>query len=127
MSQGQNKQLEISAGRVNYYLVQVEHPQREDQPPYRAECEDIIEALGLTFDEGNIFKELWRTANERTHGVGKLGNTPLRAAEKYVHYSGRILKKAKRHAQIERDRLVLVQQQQMQMSMAIARTATDLS
>lgn len=90
------KQLETSGGRVNYYLVKVDHPQREEQPPYQAECEDIIEALGLTFDEANLVKEVWRTANERTHGKGKAGSTPIRAAEKLVHYSGRILTKAKR-------------------------------
>lgn len=87
---------EISGGRVNYYLVKVDNPQREDQVPYQAECEDIIEALGLNFDEGNIFKEIWRTANERTHGVGKVGNSPLRGAQKIVHYANRILKRAQR-------------------------------
>lgn len=88
---------ESSGLRVNYYLVQVDHPQREDQEPYQAECEDIIDALELTFDEANIFKEIWRTARQR-QGTGKTGNTPLRAAEKMVHYSGRILTKAKRTA-----------------------------
>jgi hypothetical protein len=89
-------QKENSGLRVNYYLAQVDHPQREEQPPYQAECEDIIDALGLTPDEANIFKEIWRTANERTHGKAKEGNNPLRAAQKLVHYSGRILKKAQR-------------------------------
>ena len=63
------KTLENSGGRVSYYLVRVEHPQREDQPAYTAECEDIIEALQLPFDEANIFKEIWRTANERIRGA----------------------------------------------------------
>lgn len=88
---------EISGGRVNYYLVQVPFPQREEQKPYQAECEDIMDALELTPDEANIFKEIWRTARQR-QGTGKLGNTPVRAAEKMVHYSGRILRKAKRSA-----------------------------
>ena len=83
-------------GLTNYYLVNVKHPQREEHQSYIAECEDIIEALELNFDEANIFKEIWRTANERTHGLGKAGNTPLRSAQKLVHYSGRILKKAER-------------------------------
>ena len=87
---------ESSGGRVNYYLAQVKYPQREDQPPYQAECEDIIDALDLTFDEANIFKEIWRTANERTHGLGKAGNTPLRSAQKLVHYAGRILRRVTR-------------------------------
>jgi hypothetical protein len=88
---------ESSGLRVNYYLVQVRFPQREDQPAYQAECEDIIDALELTFDEANIFKEIWRTARQR-QGFGKAGNTSVRAAEKMVHYSGRILKKAKQSA-----------------------------
>jgi len=87
---------EISGGRVDYYRVPVAYPQREDQPPYIAECEDIIDALGMTFDEANIFKEIWRSANERTNGKGKVGNTPIRSAQKMVHYAGRILRKASR-------------------------------
>lgn len=87
---------ESSGGRVNYYLAPIAYPQREEQPPYTAECEDIIDALGMTFDEANVFKEIWRTANERTNGKGKVGNTPVRSAQKLVHYSGRILKKATR-------------------------------
>jgi hypothetical protein len=91
-----SQEKENSGLQVNYYLAYVFHPQREEQLPYQAECEDLIDALGLTFDEANMFKEIWRTANERTHGKGKVGNTPLRAAQKLVHYSGRILRKATR-------------------------------
>lgn len=82
-------------GLTNYYLVRVEHPQREGQEPYQAECEDIIEALGLNFDEGNIFKEIWRTANAR-QGNGKPGNTEKRGAEKILHYAKRIYRRAMR-------------------------------
>ena len=85
---------ELSGGRNNYYLVQVEYPQREDQAPYQAECEDIILALGLTFDEGCLFKALWRRANARK-GNGKPGTKDLYDAEKMVHYAGRILREAK--------------------------------
>ncbi|QDH84032.1 putative 3'-phosphatase, 5'-polynucleotide kinase [Achromobacter phage vB_AxyP_19-32_Axy11] len=86
---------ENSGGRVNYYLVSVDHPQREEQPAYQAECEDIIEALELNFDEANIFKEIWRTARAR-QGSKKEGNTTLRAAQKIVHYAGRILRRVTR-------------------------------
>ena len=80
-------------GLTNYYLVDVGYPQRIDkQPPYIAECEDIIEALELNFDEANIFKEIWRTANARK-GNAKQGQNDLRAAEKIYHYAGRILKR----------------------------------
>lgn len=88
---------ENSGGLVNYYLVEVKHPQREEQPPYQAECEDIIEALDLNFDEANIFKEIWRTARAR-QGTKKEGNTVLRAAQKIAHYASRILKRAQRNA-----------------------------
>ncbi len=84
---------ENSGGLVNYYLVVVNQPQRKGQEPYQAECEDIIDALELTFDEANIFKEIWRTANAR-NGKIKSGHTSLRAAEKIHHYAGRILRKA---------------------------------
>lgn len=86
-----------TGGLNNYYLVMVAHPQRASQPPYQAECEDIIEALELNFDEGNIFKEIWRSANARK-GNGKPGNTELRGAEKINHYAFRLLKRAQRQA-----------------------------
>ena len=82
-------------GKTNYYLVKIDHPQREDQPPYQAECEDIIEALELNFDEANIFKEIWRTANARK-GNAKQGQNSLRAAQKILHYAGRIINRVLR-------------------------------
>lgn len=88
-------QKELTGGKVNYYLVNVTHPQREDQPAYRAECEDIIEALQLNPDEANIFKEIWRSANARLHN-GKPGHSAIYGAEKIVHYAGRILRRLKR-------------------------------
>lgn len=81
--------------RNNYYLVQVPDPQREDQLPYQAECEDIIEALELNPDEANIFKEIWRSANGRKMN-GKPGHSAVYGAEKIVHYAGRILRRMKR-------------------------------
>lgn len=85
----------LKGGRVNYYLVTIPDPQREDQQPYQAECEDIIEALELNPDEANIFKEIWRSANARKHN-GKPGHSALYGAEKIVHYAGRILRRLKR-------------------------------
>jgi hypothetical protein len=85
-------ETELKGGRVNYYLVEVTHPQREEQPAYQAECEDIIDALALTFDEANIFKEIWRSANARK-GNGKPSHAPLYGAQKIVHYAKRILRK----------------------------------
>lgn len=90
---------ELTGGKVNYYLVQVEAPQREEQPPYQAECEDIIQALGMTFDEGCLFKALWRNANARKNN-GKPGQSAKYDAEKMVHYAGRILKQESRQNNI---------------------------
>lgn len=89
-----------TGGFVDYYRVSVKHPQRKEQAPYDAECEDITEALGLNPDEFNIFKEIWRTANERTNGNGKAGNDRIRAAEKLVHYANRILRREQNAAGI---------------------------
>ena len=76
----------LTGSKVNYYLVQVPHPQRLNQAPYQAECEDIIRALNMTFDEGCEFKAIWRTAAARL-GNGKPGQTALYDAEKRVHYA----------------------------------------
>lgn len=85
-----NNQKALTGGLVNYYLVKVEHPQR-DVPPYQAECEDIIQALGLDFNEGCLFKALWRSANARKDN-GKPDHKAEYDAEKMVHYATRILK-----------------------------------
>ena len=86
------EETELKGGLVNYYLVEVKFPQRNaQQAPYTAECEDIIHALNLTFDEANIFKEIWRSANARQNN-GKPGHNPLYGAQKMLHYSKRILR-----------------------------------
>lgn len=87
----------LTGGRVSYYVCHVSDPQRETQQPYNAECEDIIQALGMNFDEGCLFKALWRSAAAR-QGNGKPGTTDIYDAEKMVHYSGRILNHRRRLA-----------------------------
>lgn len=88
-------ETQLNGGLTSYYLCQVEHPQRMEQQPYVAECEDIIEALQMNPDEANIFKEIWRGANARLQN-GKVGHTPLYGAQKLVHYSARIYRRAQR-------------------------------
>lgn len=88
------EQRELTGGQVNYYLVNVDHPQR-DVAPYQAECEDIIESLEMSFDEANIFKAIWRSAAARQHR-GKPGHKAVYDAEKICHYGGRILRRLKR-------------------------------
>jgi hypothetical protein len=78
-------------GLNNYYLARVQHPQRATQAPYVAECEDIIRALGMTFDEGCEFKAIWRTAAAR-QGTQKPGHSPIYDAQKRVHYATACLK-----------------------------------
>lgn len=89
-----NNDQKLTGGKVNYYLVFVQHPQRSDQVPYQAECEDIIQALGMDFNEGCLFKALWRSANARK-GNGKPDHKATYDAEKMVHYSSRILSNLK--------------------------------
>ena len=81
----------LTGGFVNYYLAWVSHPQREEQVPYQAECEDIIRALNMTFDEGCEFKAIWRTAAARL-GNGKPDHKAVYDAEKRVHYATASLK-----------------------------------
>ena len=80
----------LTGGLVNYYLVNVDNPQRVKQAPYQAECEDIIQALGMTFDEGCLFKALWRSAAARQGNI-KSGHKAVYDAEKMVHYAQRVL------------------------------------
>ena len=91
-----------TGGLVSYYLAPVQYPQRTGQPAYVAECEDIIEALQMTFDEACEFKAIWRTAAARL-GNGKGGHTELYDAEKRVHYANRSLRRARRAAQGEQN------------------------
>lgn len=84
----------LTGGKVNYYLADVPFPQREDQPAYRAECEDITDALQMTPNEFCEFKAIWRTAAAR-QGNGKPGQKALYDAEKRLHYAGRSVRKLK--------------------------------
>lgn len=84
---------EKSGGNVNYYVVDVKNPKRFT--PYTAECEDIIEALGMTFAEGCAFKAIWRSCAARTLGKEKAGGSSVYDAEKIVYYGNRILAQRK--------------------------------
>ena len=76
----------------SYYEVDIAHP--KSGKPYRAECQDIIEALGMDFNEGNVFKALWRRCAARTLGKVKKGNEDtLYDAQKIEFYGNRILLK----------------------------------
>lgn len=93
---GEIMSVEKTGGDVNYYLVDIADPKRLE--PYQAECEDIIEALDMTFAEGNLFKALWRSCAARTLGLHKKGqdDAGIYDAEKAVYYAARVLAIRKR-------------------------------
>ena len=77
----------LSGGVSNWYTLSVMSTQDADN--YTAVCDDIILALGMTFQEGEVFKATWRKAAARM-GNGKPGNTALYNAQKITHY-GKIM------------------------------------
>jgi len=87
----------LTGGSSDYYKVRISKPTNASHAPYDAECNDIIEALKMTFAEGNAFKAIWRTASSRL-GNGKPGNTALYDAEKVEWFGGRMVAQAKADA-----------------------------
>lgn len=83
----------LSGGSVDYYKLQIDKP-ASGAEPYTAECNDLIEALQMTYAEGNAFKAIWRHALAR-RGVGKKGNTMLYEAEKVEFFAQRLVEQAK--------------------------------
>lgn len=82
---------EKSGGSVDYYKVRIENPTTKEQAPYTAECNDIIEALGMNYAEGNAFKAIWRSCAERTIGKKKAGGDALYDAQKVVFFGQRMV------------------------------------
>lgn len=94
------EQIALAGGKLtgdHYYRVAVREPMASDLQPYRAECADIIEALDMTFNEGEAFKALWRLAAAR-QGRGKPGNKPQYDADKAAHYGQRVAAGERRKA-----------------------------
>lgn len=87
---------EYTGGSVSYYRVRIESPTTPGARPYTAECNDIIEALGMDYAEGNAFKALWRSCAARNLGVSKAGyKDGLYDAEKVEFFGKRMVVKAK--------------------------------
>lgn len=88
---------EYSGGSVSYYTVFIKHPTTPAKCPYSAECNDIIEALGMNYAEGNAFKAIWRRAAQRTLGKAKVGAKPdgLYDAEKVAFFGERLVAQSK--------------------------------
>lgn len=84
----------VTGGNTDYYLIAVADPKRINAP-YVVEVEDMIEALGMTFAEGNVLKALVRHAQNR-RGGGKKGSTCRYEAEKIIYYGQRLLAQSDR-------------------------------
>lgn len=87
---------EYTGGSSSYYSVDITNPTTEGRPPYTAECNDIIEALGMNYAEGNAFKAIWRRAAARTLGLTKKGyDDGLYDAEKVEFFGKRLVVQSK--------------------------------
>lgn len=83
-------QPENSGAHAEYYELTIQRP-KSGGAAYKAECQDIIEALKMDFNEGNAFKALWRRAAGRLGNVKKGNEDPLYDAQKIKFYGTRIL------------------------------------
>lgn len=82
---------EYTGGSVNYYKVPVILP-TSGGASYVAECNDIIEALGMNYAEGNAFKAIWRSCAAKQLGLSKQGyKDGVYDAEKVVFFGNRML------------------------------------
>lgn len=87
---------EYTGGSSSYYTVHIANPTTEGRLPYTAECNDIIEALGMNYAEGNAFKAIWRRAAARTLGLTKKGyDDGLYDAEKVEFFGKRLVVQSK--------------------------------
>lgn len=84
--------MTLTGGSVDYYKVRIDNPTTVSMP-YTAEINDIIEALGMTYAEGNVFKAVVRHALAR-QGRAKPGNTTLYEAQKIEFFARRLVAQA---------------------------------
>lgn len=82
---------EYTGGSVSYYRVKVDRPTSPDIAPYEAECNDIIEALGLNYAEGNALKAIWRMGAARQGKMKKGYTDGLYDAEKVEFFGARLV------------------------------------
>ena len=83
----------LTGGSSDYYKLEIDRP-TSGGSPYVAECNDIIEALGMNYAEGNILKAVWRHAALR-QGRGKPGSTLKYEAEKVVFFGERLVEQVR--------------------------------
>jgi len=95
---------EYTGGSVSYYQVKITAP-TSGRDAYTAECNDIIEALGMNYAEGNAFKAIWRRCAARTLGKAKAGyKDGLYDAEKVVFFGQRMIAQEKQQPPKSTDR-----------------------
>lgn len=83
---------EYTGKSSSYYTVEIMKPTTPTNQQYIAEVNDIIEALGMNFAEGNIIKAVWRIAAARTLNKSKKGyDSGKYDAEKIVYYGERLV------------------------------------
>ena len=94
---------EYSGGSVNYYKVDIKSPTTAGAFPYTAECNDIIEALGMNYAEGNAFKAIWRRAAQETLGLRKAGakDDGLYDAQKVEFFGKRLVVQSERRKAVK--------------------------
>lgn len=79
-----------TGGSSSVYMTHVKNPTTLDDA-YDAECNDLIESLGMTPAEANVFKAVWRTAKARQGKVKKANHNAVYDAEKCMFFSERML------------------------------------
>lgn len=90
----EEKGPEYTGSSVSYYRVEVLNPTSGGKP-YTAECNDIIEALGMNFAEGNAFKAVWRACAARMGKMKKGYTDGVYDAEKVEFFGHRMVVMAK--------------------------------
>ena len=91
-----NPKEEYTGGSTSYYKVWIDNPTSvHEQEPYQAEANDIIEALGMNYAEGNAFKALWRKAAARQGKKKKGYDNGLYDSEKVRFFGERLVIQSK--------------------------------
>ena len=86
-----SQEKEYTGGSVSYYSIDVNAPINEASDPYTAECQDIIEALKLDFNEGNVLRAIWSRAAASLRRTKKGYDDGLYDAEKILFYGQRLV------------------------------------
>ncbi len=86
---------EYTGGSSSYYQIFISNPTTETNPPYLAECNDIIEALGMNYAEGSAFKAIWRKKAAELGKLKKGYDNGLYDSEKVEFFGARMVSQIK--------------------------------